>query len=85
MTGFTSNSISSLKTINLHITFGDKLCSKMILTKFMVVDIPSIYNVTIGRPILNRLRVVVSTYYMVIKFSIRTNIEELRSNLKELC
>lgn len=44
LTGFTGNTISPLSIINLHVTFEDELHSKTVLAKFMVVDIPSIYN-----------------------------------------
>lgn len=42
--GFTSNFISLPGTVSLHVTFKDKLCSKMILARFMLVGIPSTYN-----------------------------------------
>lgn len=61
LTRFTGNSISPLGIVNIHVTFGDEPCSKIIITKFMMVDIPSAYNVVIGRPMLNRLRAMVST------------------------
>lgn len=41
LTKFMGNSISSLETMSIHITFGDELCSKIVMTKFNVVDIPS--------------------------------------------
>ena len=47
-TGFTGDSISPLEIMNLHVTFGDNPCFKIVMTKFMVVDILSIYNVIIG-------------------------------------
>lgn len=45
---FTSDSISPLETINIYVTFEDKPYSKTILTKFMMVDILSVYNAIIG-------------------------------------
>ncbi|KAL0355525.1 UNVERIFIED_CONTAM: hypothetical protein Sradi_3999400 [Sesamum radiatum] len=38
------------------------------MLKFLVVDIPSSYNVILGRPILNTFQAVISTYHMKIKF-----------------
>lgn len=70
-------------TMSRHVTFGDEPCSKTVMTKFMVVDTPSVYNTIIGQRTFNRLRVVVSTYHMVMKFLIRINVRELRSDLKE--
>lgn len=50
----------------------------------MMVDILSMHNAIISRPTLNRLRAMISTYHIIMKFLIRDNIGELRSNLKEL-
>ncbi|RRT79131.1 hypothetical protein B296_00025919 [Ensete ventricosum] len=36
---FTSDSISLLEIMSLHVTFGDEPCSKTMINKFMVVDI----------------------------------------------
>lgn len=83
MMRFIGDSISSLMTMNLHVTF--KFCFKKILSKFIVVDIPSTYNVIIGRLTLNRLRVILSTYHMMIKFPMRASIGELRSNIRKSC
>lgn len=45
----------------------------MVMTRFIVVDIPLAYNMIIGRPILNRLKVMISTYQMMMKFLIIPN------------
>ena len=39
------------------------------MANFIVVESPSAYNVILGRPNLNRIRAVVSTYALAIKFS----------------
>ena len=79
----TSNSISPLEIINLHITFRDELYSKTIITKFMVINIPSTYNIIVDQLTLNKLQAIVSTYHMMMKFPTSTNVDELRSNLRE--
>lgn len=48
LTGFIGDSISSLGTMNLYIIFRDDACSKIILAKFMMVYIPSVYNIVIN-------------------------------------
>lgn len=53
LTGFIGDSICTLGTTNLHITFGDEPFTKTLMSKFMVVDVPSVYNVIIGHPTLN--------------------------------
>lgn len=72
---FTGNLISPLRIVNIYVTFGDKLYSKTIITKFIVVDILLAYNEIIGLFMLNRLRAMVSTHNMVMKFSVRTSMK----------
>ena len=38
------------------------------ITNFIVVEGPSVYNVILGRPTLNQARAVVSTYRLIVKF-----------------
>ncbi|RRT79002.1 hypothetical protein B296_00026213 [Ensete ventricosum] len=77
------DSISPLNTVNLHVTFDTGPNSKTVLTKFMVVDIPSVFNAIIGQPTLNRLWAMMSTYHMSILT--RSGVEELKSNPRESC
>lgn len=46
--GFTSDSISSPRIMNLYVIFGDEACSKTLLAKFIVVNIFATYNMIIG-------------------------------------
>ncbi|RZS23144.1 hypothetical protein BHM03_00056003, partial [Ensete ventricosum] len=57
--------------------------SKTLLVSFMVVKLPSAYNAIIGRPTLNRLRAVVSTYHRILKFPTRVGVGEVRSDPRE--
>ncbi|XP_065004107.1 uncharacterized protein LOC135636345 [Musa acuminata AAA Group] len=66
--GFTGDSVSLLGTTILPITIGEELRAKTMMITFMVVDLPSAYNVILGRPTLNKLKAVVSTYHRAIKF-----------------
>ena len=66
--GFMSNFISPLGTMKLHVLFGDEYYSKIMLARFLVVDIYLAYNAIIGHSMQNRLRAMVSTYHMVLKF-----------------
>ena len=47
---------------------------------FLIVDYPSTYNIILGRPALNRLRAVTSTYYLKVKFSIAYRVGEIRGD-----
>jgi hypothetical protein len=48
--------------------------------EFLVVDCPSAYNVIIGRPTLNKLRAVTSTYHLLVRFPTEHNIGELKGD-----
>ena len=47
---------------------------------FLVVDCPSAYNVIIGRPTLNRLRAITSTYHLLVRFPTENGIGEMRGD-----
>ncbi|XP_065026156.1 uncharacterized protein LOC135650602 [Musa acuminata AAA Group] len=53
---FTGDSISPLGTTILPVTIEEEPRAKMIMTTFMVVDLPSAYNVILSRPTLNKLK-----------------------------
>ena len=38
------------------------------MVRFLIVDAPLAYNILLGRPSLNAIRVIPSAYHMVIKF-----------------
>ncbi|XP_065008039.1 uncharacterized protein LOC135638687 [Musa acuminata AAA Group] len=78
--GFTGDSISPLGTTVLPITIGEEPRAKTIMTTFMVVNLPSAYNVILDRPTLNKIKVVVSTYHRAIKFLTSTGIRGTRSD-----
>ena len=80
LVGFTSDKVCPIGIVTLSITVGTypKQVSKTI--DFLVVHYPSVYNVIIGRPILNRLRAVTSTYHILIKFPTKQGIGEVRGD-----
>jgi hypothetical protein len=45
---------------------------------FLVVNRPSAYNVIVGRPSLNKLRVVTSTYHLMMKFPTPEGVREVK-------
>ena len=47
---------------------------------FLIVNCLSTYNIIIGRPALNKLRAVTSTYYLKMKFSTAHRIGEIRGD-----
>ncbi|RWV82168.1 hypothetical protein GW17_00056357 [Ensete ventricosum] len=82
LSGFTGDSISSLDTTTFLVTIGEEPRSKTLVVSFMVVGLPSAYNVIISHPTLNKLRTVVSTYYQPMKFPTRSEIGEARAILE---
>ena len=44
---------------------------------FLIVDCPSTYNIILGRPALNRLRVMTSTHHLKVKFPTAHGIGEI--------
>ncbi|RWW81429.1 hypothetical protein BHE74_00010162 [Ensete ventricosum] len=80
---FTGDSVSLVGTAVLPITIGEEPRSKTLLVSFIVVALPSAYNTIIGRPMLNKLRAVVSTYHRVMKFPTKAGVGEVRSDPRE--
>ena len=78
--GFTGDKVCPIGIVTLPITVGThpKTVSKTV--DFLVVNCPSAYNAIIGRPTLNRLRAVTSTYHLLLKFPIEHGIGEVRGD-----
>ncbi|KAL5562596.1 hypothetical protein UlMin_032343 [Ulmus minor] len=68
LSGFTGDSISSEGILNLPVELGSSPCQHIQAVDFVLVDCPSPYNVIIGRPTLNKIRAVTSTYHLLVKF-----------------
>ncbi|KAL0449449.1 UNVERIFIED_CONTAM: hypothetical protein Slati_1501300 [Sesamum latifolium] len=66
--GFAGEVVRPQGMVLLPLTMGRGTTRKTCLLKFLVVDVPSAYNVILGRPTLNTFQAVVSTYHMKIKF-----------------
>lgn len=56
--GFLSCSVQPIRGVELLVTAGNRPTKTMVLTNFLVVDILSDYNITIGQLTLNALRVI---------------------------
>ncbi|XP_073294530.1 uncharacterized protein [Primulina huaijiensis] len=59
---------------------GNEDLRKTIMTVFTVVDAPSSYNIILGRPAMNEMRAVASTYHQKIKFPMRGQVGEVRGD-----
>ena len=62
LVGFTGDKVCPVGIVTLPITIGTHPKSVSKTVDFLVVNCPSAYNAIIGRPTLNRLRVVTFTY-----------------------
>ncbi|XP_075521548.1 uncharacterized protein LOC142554756 [Primulina tabacum] len=69
--GFAGDAVYSDGEITLPLTLGTGDLRKTVMTVFTVVDAPSSYNIILGRPAMNEIRAVASTYHQKIKFPVR--------------
>ncbi|XP_075503967.1 uncharacterized protein LOC142541295 [Primulina tabacum] len=87
--GFDGHVVYPEGEIVLPLTLGSQDLKKTVMTSFTVVDSPSSYNIILGRPGMNELRAVASTYHQKIKFPVGARVGEVRgdqpSSRKMLC
>ena len=80
LVGFTGDKVKPLGVVSLIIEAGTYSKQVRTLVEFLVVNCPSAYNVIIGRPTLNKLRVVTSTYHLLVRFPTEHGIGELKED-----
>ncbi|XP_073317233.1 uncharacterized protein [Primulina huaijiensis] len=68
--GFAGHAVYPEGEIILPLTLGTRELRKMVMTTFTIVDAPSSYNIILGRPAMNKLKAVASTYHQKIKFPV---------------
>ena len=66
--GFPREKVLPFGSIQLVLTLGDPPCQVTTTARFLIVDAPSTYNILSCRPSLNAIKVIPSTYHMMIKF-----------------
>ena len=76
--GFTGNKVKPSKVVSLMIKAGTYPKQVRASVEFLVVDCPSTYNVIISHSTLNKLRVVTSTYHILVRFPTEHGIRELK-------
>ena len=77
LVGFGGMKVQPVGTITLPIVVGSYPQQIAKEVNFLVVDYLSSYNAIIGRPTLNRWKVVTSTYHLPIKFSIEYGVGQV--------
>ncbi|KAF5465146.1 hypothetical protein F2P56_015177 [Juglans regia] len=75
--GFIGDVFQPIGGITLSILVGKTLGEWQL--PWFVVKVPSSYNAILGRPTLNHLRVVTSTFHLKMKFPTPTGVGEIRS------
>ncbi|RRT77107.1 hypothetical protein B296_00003596 [Ensete ventricosum] len=78
--GFIGYSISTLDITTLSLIVGEEPRLKTLMVLFMVVGLPSAYNVILGGPTLNKSRAVASTYHCTMMFQTRAGVGEAKSD-----
>ena len=66
--GFCGEKVRPLVSIQLMLTLGDPPYQATMAVRFLIVHAPSAYNMLLGRPSLNAIKAIPSTYHMVVKF-----------------
>lgn len=77
---FTRDSVIPVGTHILVVIIGEAPLQQNIMTKFIVVDTPFVYNAILGRPFLSGIRGVQSIYHNVLKFLVGTEVGEVRGD-----
>ena len=78
--GFSGERVLPLGSIQLGLTLGDPPYQATTAVRFLIVDATSAYNIILGRPSLNAVRAISSTYHMVIKFPTTNGVGMVRGN-----
>ena len=78
--GFSRERVLPLGSIQLVLTVGDPLCQTTTVVRFLIVDAPLAYNILLGRPSLNAIRVIPSAYHMVIKIPTENGVGMVRGD-----
>ncbi|XP_059436681.1 uncharacterized protein LOC132169711 [Corylus avellana] len=80
LVGFAGEQVQPIGIISLPVTVGTTLKQKTIMVDFLVIDRPGAYNAIIGRPALNKLKVVTSTYHLMMKFPTEEGVGEVKGD-----
>ncbi|XP_075491166.1 uncharacterized protein LOC142529496 [Primulina tabacum] len=78
--GFSGHVVYPEREIVLPLTLGSQDLRKTVMTSFIEVDSPLSYNIILGRPAINELRAVASTYHQKIKFPVGAQVGEVRGD-----
>ncbi|KAK6145245.1 hypothetical protein DH2020_022065 [Rehmannia glutinosa] len=80
LVGFTGEAVEPEGIITLPLTAGERPQQTTVMIDFLVVWVPSSYNVILGRPGLNKMRAIVSTYHMLMQFPTEHGVGRVRGD-----
>ncbi|KAK3008782.1 hypothetical protein RJ639_014526 [Escallonia herrerae] len=78
--GFSNHPVAAEGIIALPVAIGTPPAQANFMLDFVVVKVPSAYNAILGRPALNRLQAVMSTYHLKMKFPTEHGIGEVKGD-----
>ncbi|KAK3000374.1 hypothetical protein RJ639_020438 [Escallonia herrerae] len=77
---FSNHPVTVKGIIALPVTIGTPQTQANFMLDFVVVKVPSTYNAILGRPSLNQLQAVVSTYHLKMKFPTEHGIGKVKED-----
>ena len=80
LVSFTGDRIVPRGIVTLTVITGTYPAQVNKETNFLIVNCLSTYNIILGRPALNKLRTVTSTYHLKVKFPIAHRVGEIRGD-----
>ena len=80
--GFSGEPVYPKGQVALPVTMGDEGTQLTQMVDFLVVDIPSAYNIILGRTALNKAKAVISTHHLKVKFPTPNGIGEMKGDQK---
>ncbi|RDX90526.1 hypothetical protein CR513_27597, partial [Mucuna pruriens] len=85
--GFSGERVPIKGTVELDTIFGEGSNTKVIPILYMIVEAEASYNIIMGRPALNRLKAIVSTYHLCMKYPIGGGVGSVcaHSNMARRC
>ena len=80
LVSFSGDKVYPQGIVTLTVTAGSYPLQVTNRHNFLVVDLPSSYNVIIGRPTLNRWKAATSTYCLKVKFPTKQGVGKIRGD-----
>jgi ribonuclease HI len=80
LVGFGGEVVFPIGIIPLPVTAGTAPQLATVMVDFLVIDRPSAYNAIMGRPALNKLKAVTSTYHLMMKFPTEEGVGVVRGD-----